>query len=227
MTKTTPADVEATWSAIDDQRRRTADLLEQLSEQQWRQPSLCPGWTVRHVAAHLTLQQQRLRDVTTFVARHPSMLRQATLNRTIQRSAVLQSQLPTDEIVHRIRAMIGSRRHNAFVTPLETLTDILVHSQDIAVPLGLDLTMDPTASALAATRRWDTRGTWLAIVFRKLPLEDYRFTATDADWTRGHGPQVEGPIGALLLLLTGRTAALAQLSGPGADALRTSRAAAA
>jgi len=32
-------------------------LLEQLSDEEWRQPSLCAGWTVRDVAAHLTLQQ--------------------------------------------------------------------------------------------------------------------------------------------------------------------------
>ena len=51
------------WSAIDDQRRRTADLLEQLSEEEWRHRSLCPGWTVRNVAAHLTLQQLRIGDV--------------------------------------------------------------------------------------------------------------------------------------------------------------------
>jgi len=51
------------WSAIDDQRRRTADLLEQLSEGEWRHASLCPGWTVRDVAAHLTLQELRIGDV--------------------------------------------------------------------------------------------------------------------------------------------------------------------
>lgn len=220
MTKMTRADADATWSAIDDQRGRTADLLERLTEEQWRQPSLCRGWTVRQVAAHLTLQQQRVRDITTFVARNPSMLRSVTLNRTVHHSAVVQSQLPTEEIIHRIKAMIGSRRHNAFVTPLETLTDILVHSQDIAVPLGLDLEMVPTASALAATRRRNTRGTWLALVFRALPLEGCRLTATDADWTRGEGLEVAGPMGALLLLLTGRSAALAQLTGEGADALR-------
>jgi hypothetical protein len=117
--------------------------------------------------------------------------------------------------------MIGSRRHNAFVTPLETLTDILVHSQDVAIPLGLDLTMRPTPSTLAATRRWDTRSTRLAMVFRRLPLDGYRLTATDTDWTRGQGPEIAGPIGALLLLLTGRGAALERLTGEGADALRS------
>jgi uncharacterized protein (TIGR03083 family) len=222
MTKLTPAEADAVWTAIDDQRTRTADLLEQFTAEQWGHPSLCQGWTVRHVAAHLTLQQQRVRDVAAFVAHNPRMLRSLTLNATIHDSAVLQTQrLSNQEIISRIRAMIGSRRHNAFVTPLETLTDILVHSQDVAIPLGLDLTMRPIPSTLAATRRWDTRGTWLAMVFRRLPLDGYRLTATDTDWARGHGPEIAGPIGALLLLLTGRAAALEQLIGEGADALRS------
>jgi hypothetical protein len=59
------------------------------------------------------------------------------------------------------------------------------------------------------------------VVFRRLPLGGYRLTATDTDWTRGQGLEIAGPIGALLLLLTGRTAALEQLTGEGADALHS------
>ena len=222
MTTLTPAQADAVWDAIDAQRARTGDLLEQLTAEQWDHPSLCQGWTVRHVAAHLTLQQQRLRDVAAFVAYNPRMLRSVTLNSTIHHSAVLQAGvLSNREIIDRIRAMIGSRRHNTFVTPLETLTDILVHSQDIAIPLDLHLPMRPTAGAIAATRRWDTRSTWLSTVFCRLPLEGYQLTATDTDWTRGQGPEVTGSIGALLLLLTGRDAALEQLTGEGADTLRS------
>ena len=44
--------------------------------------------------------------------------------------------------------------------------------------------------------------------------------AGDAPWAAGQGREVSGPIGALLLLLTGRPAALPQLSGPGAAGLR-------
>lgn len=217
----TPAEADALWSAIDDQRTRTADLLEQLAAEQWDHASLCQGWTVRHVAAHLTLQQQLVRDVAAFVAHYPRLLRSPTLNATIHDSAVLQAHALSDQqIISRIRAMVGSRRHNAFVTPLETLTDILVHSQDIAVPLGLDLAMRPGPSAVAATRRWETRRTWLARVNARLPLDGYRFTATDTEWTRGQGPEIAGPVGALLLLITGRSAALRQLTGEGADALR-------
>ena len=57
----------------------------------------------------------------------------------------------------------------------------------------------------------------------ELPLDGYRLTATDADWTRGQGPDVAGPIGALLLLLTGREAALDQLAGEGAGRPRLHR----
>jgi hypothetical protein len=47
-----------------------------------------------------------------------------------------------------------------------------------------------------------------------------RFRATDCAWTAGEGGLVEWPIAAILLLLTGRDAALAQLSGPGAARVR-------
>lgn len=222
MTTKTLAEADAVWDAIDDQRARTADLLQRLDAAQWEHPSLCDGWTVRHVAAHLTLQQQRVRDLAGFIGRHPRMLQSVTLNATIHDSAVIQAGvLSSDEIISSIRTSRGSRRHNSFVTPLETLTDILVHSQDIAIPLGLDLAMRPTSCSLAATRRWDTRRGWLSTVFRRLPLEGYRLTATDADWTRGEGLEIAGPIGAILLLLTGRDVALERVTGDGADALRS------
>lgn len=221
MTRTTAAAADALWAGIDDQRERTAQLLERLAPEQWEHPSLCEGWTVRHVAAHLTMQRERPRDAVVFVGRHPHLLRSRSLNAFIHDVALVQAELLSpQEVVDRIRAGIGSRRHNPFVTPLETLTDILVHSQDIAIPLGLELDMAPGPSALAADRRWDTRGTWLARVNRRLPIEGYRLRATDTEWTRGDGPEVTGPVGALLLLLTGRPAALSHLSGEGADALR-------
>ena len=136
MTTMTAPQADAVWAAIDDQRARTADLLQQLTEEQWRRQSLCEGWTVRHVAAHLTLQQHRIRDIAAFVARNPRILRSVTLNATIHDTALIQSSLPTDE--HgpphqgRDRLAAAQRLRDA----VETLSDILVHSQDIAMPLG-------------------------------------------------------------------------------------------
>ena len=145
-------DVDVIWSEIDDQRVRTVALLERLTDEQWDHPSLCACWTVRHVAAHLTLQAQHVGDIIGFIADHPRLLRSRTLNRTIHDSALLQAELPTDELVARIRGRIGSRRHNVFVTPRETLSDSLVHAQDIAIPLGIGMQMRSTAAVIVATR---------------------------------------------------------------------------
>ena len=54
---------------------------------------------------------------------------------------------PTGQIIAEIRGMTGSRRHNIGVTYLETLTDILVHGQDIAIPVGRHHDMPPRAAA--------------------------------------------------------------------------------
>lgn len=197
------------WQAIDAQRLRVADLLEQLSEDEWRRPSLCAGWTVRDVAAHLTLQQLGVRDV-------PAIMRQwrGNMDRTNQHVArVRAAAISTGQIVAEIRGMVGSRRHNLGVTYLETLIDILVHGQDIALPLGRRLDMPPRAAATAATRVLSMR--WPPPLPGARKMAGFRLIATDTTWFAGDGPPVYGPIAAILLVCAGRLAALPQLSGAG------------
>ncbi|MGI5239665.1 maleylpyruvate isomerase family mycothiol-dependent enzyme [Dactylosporangium sp. CA-139066] len=203
------------WPVIDQQRTAVADLLETLTPDEWRRPSLCAQWTVREVAAHLTLQQLRPRDLLTAL---PVLLRaRGDIDRLTHDLAAGTSDA---ELLRRLRATIGSRRHNAGVTPMETLTDILVHGQDIAIPLGRDLAVPPGAAAAAATRNWTMR--WPPPFPIKKTLRRYSLSATDTDWRAGDaaGPAVEGPMSALLLLTCGRLVALDRLSGPGAEALR-------
>jgi hypothetical protein len=50
-------------------------------------------------------------------------------------------------------------------------------------------------------------------------LRGFRLVSTDVQWTVGRGLEIRGPIAAVLLLLTGRPAALAQLEGEGVDTL--------
>jgi uncharacterized protein (TIGR03083 family) len=96
--------------------------------------------------------------------------------------------------------------------------DIVVHGQDIAIPLGIPRDMPKDAACAGIQRVW-TMGWPFGV---KRPLKRFRFTATDVDWAAGDGPEVRGPVDALLLLLTGRPAALPPLSGAGADLLRES-----
>jgi hypothetical protein len=56
-------------------------------------------------------------------------------------------------------------------------------------------------------------------------LRGFELVATDAPWRAGVGVRVEGPMSALLLLVSGRAASLTDLTGPGAaDLLGRSRA---
>jgi uncharacterized protein (TIGR03083 family) len=210
---TVSLDRDHVWQAIDGQRTSLTALLDDLSDDEWQQPSLCAGWTVRDVAAHLTMQQLGLGDELRILCKW-----RGSMDRTVEHVARLRAaELTTGQIIAAIRGMIGSRRHNFGVTHLETLTDILVHSQDIAVPLGRRLDMAPDAAAAAASRNLSMRVPPPPPSVKN--VAGFRLTATDTNWSVGEGPEVRGPMAALLLVCCGRLVALPQLSGEGAAAL--------
>ncbi len=209
-------DIDQVWAAIDTHRGATADLLATLSDQDWCQPSLCDGWTVRDVAAHLTLQQLGLVDGLRMALRHGVR----DLNRTIREAARVNASADPAELIGGLRDTIGSRRHNIGLTPRETLIDILVHSQDIAIPLRRELPLPQVAAGEAASRVWSYAGGRKAAVFRALPVREVRLEASDIAWEIGVGPLARGPISAVLLALTGRRPGVDGLTGPGAERLR-------
>jgi uncharacterized protein (TIGR03083 family) len=201
------------WTAIDDHRRALVRLLEDLSEEEWHRPSLCEGWTVRQVAAHLALQNTTWPAMPRAVL---DMLRHGGMDGAIHAMACRHAELPVEVIVGQIRDRIGVWQPLPTVTFRETAIDYLVHGQDIAVPLGRILEMPPELAAVAAARVWSRSRMFHA----RRKLAGYRLVADDVPWAAGQGQEVYGKIGALLLLLTGRPAALPQLSGPGTAGLR-------
>ena len=211
----TPMDRTEAWTAIDAHRQDLVQLLESLSAEEWRRPSLCAGWTVRDVAAHLTLQQLGPAAVLAQMVKWRGSLDRTTAHAARVRAAALT----TEQIIAEIRATIGSRRHIFGVTHLETLCDILVHSQDIAIPLGRHLDLPADAAAVAASRALSMR--WPPPPPSAKKLAGFRLTATDTSWSTGDGPTVRGPMAALLLVCCGRLTALPQLSGDGAAELTT------
>ena len=99
------------------------------------------------------------------------------------------------------------------------LTDILVHTQDIARPLGILVPVasehvDP-ALTFCVTRKSNQQFA---------PARRYagvRLIASDLKWKYGNGPEVSGPAIDLLLALTGRSSALSNLEGEGVAMLST------
>jgi uncharacterized protein (TIGR03083 family) len=211
-------DAEACWRVIAAERLSLAELLDGLSGAQWETPSLCAGWRVRDVASHLVLGA----DPPGWPARLGWGLRKAGRFHTLNHdAAVCYAGGPPERLAARLREHASSRQVAVpiVVDRLVILLDVLVHCQDIAIPLGIRREMPPVAAGAAATKAW-TMG-WPFWARRR--LRGVRLRATDIDWTSGDGPLAEGPIAIILLALTGRPAALDSLTGPGADVLRASR----
>ena len=207
-------DREQRWQAIEDERRRLADLLTTLTDEEWDHPSLCAGWRVRDVAAHVSLAPQPpgLLDMAVWAVRARGSFHR--LNHDI---AVAHADArPGAGLAADVRAYAASRRLPPFTSSRNILFDTLVHAQDIAIPLQRTHPMPVAAAAEGATRVW--RMGWPFWARRR--FAGYRLTATDVEWQAGDGErEVSGPVEALLLALTGRTAALHRLGGPDAAGL--------
>lgn len=206
------------WRVIAAQRLALADLLEGLSPEGWATPSLCAGWRVRDVAAHVAMAPQVLSVRAMAVEFVRAGGRYDVLNHDLAvRHADSRS---TERIVAELREHAASQRLPPVTTYRNILFDILVHGQDIAIPLGRAHPMPLEAARAGAARVWSMGWPFWA----RRRLRGVRLVATDVAWSAGSGAEVRGPIDALLLLLTGRVAtAVPRLAGDGVAALAASR----
>lgn len=196
------------WPAVWRLRAELRGVLADLDDREWVSPSACPGWRVCDVAAHVISSPQ---------ARPPALLAAlvragGSFDRCIRDEAVRAGARGRERILADFVRYDGSRAHPVGTTEVDPLLDVLVHTQDIVRPLGRTTPMPVAESAEVASYLWDKRFPFRARRrFRGLSLR-----ATDTEWQAGEGPEVVGPVGDLVLLLTGRTPALGALGGPGA-----------
>lgn len=201
---------EQQWQVIEQQRRAVADLLDDLAPAEWDAPSLCAGWRVRDVAAHLAMAPQP-----------PGVAAMAWMgiraggrfHRMNHDAAVRYSTRP--DLAGEIRTHAAARRLPAVTSYRNIFFDIIVHAQDIARPLDRTIEVPPRAAAAAAQRVWTMGWPFWA----KRHLRGLHLAADDIEWSTGAGTPVHGPILDLLLVMTGRSAALPNLHGPGVPAL--------
>jgi uncharacterized protein (TIGR03083 family) len=205
-------DASTTWQHIHHERRALASLLADLPGDAWQRETLCAGWSVLDVAAHVISNPQiTWGDIGRMSVRH---LGRGGYNAMIFRAV---KEWSADQTPERVLADFdrydGSQRHVPVTTRIEPLIDVLVHTQDILRPLGLQHEMPPEAAAVAADRArlqaW-TMGWRTGKV---------RLVATDIDWARGRGPEVRGPMQELLLVSTGRARVAKELTGDGVQLL--------
>jgi len=82
-------------------------------------------------------------------------------------------------------------------------------------PLGLSHAT-PEAALMTVADAWKKTN---ILVGSKRRIEGLRLKATDASWTYGDGPEVDGPLQSLVLVMTGRGQAIGDLSGAGVPVL--------
>ena len=206
-----PMEPDEIESAVRSERLNLCDYLDGLTEPQWATQSLCSAWTVREVAAHLTVTT---RATIPFVIRSAIKARGSFDRMTANVARDRAAQFATADLVQQLRDSADSSRRIVGSGPMDPLMDMLIHGQDIARPLNRPRAMG-TDVALAALE-YVAPNRFLGGLKRVGGLE---LVATDAEWSTGEGPTVRGTAEDLLLVAAGRTAALPHLTGPGVDAL--------
>jgi uncharacterized protein (TIGR03083 family) len=199
------------WPTIQAERKSLANDLESLDQDQWTTTSLCSRWTVCDVVAHMTATAKITPPV--FFGK---MLTSGFSLTTLQDKdiAVERGDSPADALA-RFEAVETSRKHPP--GPLDTwLGEAIVHAEDIRRPLGIrhDYPMDAVVQVADFYKNSNL------IIGTKRRIEGLTLQATDANWSHGTGPEVSGPMIALLMAMTGRKAVAEELSGDGVATLQ-------
>lgn len=205
-------DRQFVFAAVADERRRIADLLEGLDDAQLSKPSLCAGWDIKTVAAHLVSV-----FADSFWAFMGWAARRRSIAGAIDELARRRAELPVADIITTLRRCADHQLSPPLFGPLSPLADNLVHGGDIRIPLELPFHPDPSRAALALDF---LTGPW---PFGFVPLGRLRgisLRGTDIERSWGKGAEIRGPVAALMMSAAGRPALLHTLEGPGLPLLR-------
>jgi uncharacterized protein (TIGR03083 family) len=201
------------YAEIASARRELADYLDTLDDEAWLTQSLCGNWTVRDVAAHLSMPlTTSVPRVMMAVAASGFSFDKANDKLSRERAAKLSPK----ELAAALRDNAEHRFKPPFLGPEAPLTELTVHASDIRRPLG-DTVPVPKERAAAVL---DFLMKAPQGFVQKKRLAGLRFEATDIEWSHGAGPLVRGPTEALILAITGRSVALDDLEGDGVATLR-------
>lgn len=181
------------------ERHRLATLLAELSSAQWAAPSLCRGWRVREVVAHLTSTETQSWQEFQAAVEAAS----GDINLACDRTARADSARFSDgDLLGIYRRRVPSRWTPGPDEEQAALAHEVIHGLDITRPLGL---ADPEPSVVAAAMMG---GSPESIAFFGVDLSGVRLVADDAHLVLGSDAddanEVPLPAAELALVVTGR-----------------------
>lgn len=178
------------------ERERLAGLFGDLTPEQWDAASLCDGWRVREVVAHMTMpfRTKPLKVMGGLVRARFSFNRYA--DRDARSAAATMSEA---ELVGLLRRNIDHPWQPPGGGQAGALSHDVIHGLDVTEPLGLP---SPPAERLALVLG-STRPRQLK--YFGVDLGGTRLTAADSGVSIGDGPNVvEMTSKEMLLVVTGR-----------------------
>jgi uncharacterized protein (TIGR03083 family) len=182
-----------------------ADLLGSQPEAAWDTQSLCEGWRVREVVAHMTMPVRYSPEQfgAEFQAAEGDFTK---LSNTI---AGRDAALPVDVLVGNLR----DETLHAWTPPgggsTGALNHAVIHGLDITVPLGVDRrSSDETVRTVLDDLT--EGGTHAHFGF---DLSGINLQATDIDWSYGSGTPIRGAAGDLALYVCGRILPAGRIEG--------------
>jgi uncharacterized protein (TIGR03083 family) len=182
-----------------------ADLLSGLAPEAWDAPSLCAGWRVGEVVAHLTMPGRY--STARFIAELARA--RGSFHRMSDRSARRDGALPADELI----AVLRGTRLPAWKPPggghEGALVHIIIHGLDVTTPLGLErrVPQDRLRIVLAGL------STPRSLRYFGVDLSGVELRADDIGWSLGSGTPLAGDAQDLALLLSGRRLPAGRLRG--------------
>ncbi|MGW0908100.1 maleylpyruvate isomerase family mycothiol-dependent enzyme [Streptomyces sp. NPDC002853] len=192
-------------TAVAAERRDLAALLDDLSPAQWEAPSLCAGWRVREVAAHMSLgfRYSLPRTLAELIKARGSLHRMT--DRCARKDAADHS---TGQLADFLRSNADHPWQPPFAGIEGALGHDVVHGLDISVALGLDrrVPLDRVRVLLEKVTPKSTK-------FFGADVGGVRLCAADLDWSYGTGPPLTGAAQDLLLVLYGRKLPPGRLRG--------------
>jgi uncharacterized protein (TIGR03083 family) len=182
-----------------------ADLLAAASQAQWDTPSLCEGWRVREVIAHMTMAARYSEE------RFMAELRRCDFDFTRLSNEVADRDagLPEDELVADLRSDVMQHWSPPGGGYRGALNHVVIHGLDVTVPLGQprrspDETIRVVLDDLAQGGGHAHFGT---------VIDGRRLEASDLDWSHGSGRVLRGAAGDLALAMCGRAVRAGRLAG--------------
>lgn len=179
------------------QRADLAEMLAALPGPRWDEPSLCAGWRVREVVAHITMPfRYSSRRFMLELAKSRGRFNEMA-DRCARRDAAA---LPADELTESLRSNADHPWRPPGGGYVGALTHDVVHGLDITEALGLGLRVPADRLGVVLPNLVTAKG----LNFFGVNLSGLELRATDTGWTYGSGKVVTGTAQDLTLLLTAR-----------------------